>query len=105
MKYDSKTGLLSFETKYPAIPGCPVSITAKLDLSGMTNSEQQRVIAIAKLVNQFSNGHDIMSEHVVKADPITGKGEVKYPSSLVRTVNILKHKGENRTAEAMTIPV
>lgn len=106
MKYDSKTKKLSFATRYPSIPRCPVSLTAELDLSGLTNKEQQRLVSVAKLVSSYVQGQNILVRP--KTPRVNGKeGEFDtHPSLLERATTIMGNtqQPEEAKAESTTVP-
>jgi len=67
VKYDSASKKLTLLKQYVISGDTSVSIHGEVDLSRLSNLEQQRVIAIAKLTVQFANGHDIKSRRTTKA--------------------------------------
>lgn len=85
VRYDSQSKILQLQKKYVIAGDTPTSLTGSLDLSKLTNQEQQRLIAVAKLVLQFSTNHDVTHKIVVG----TEKDKSIAPSLLAETQRII----------------
>lgn len=74
IKFDSKSRELSLLYRYDidTIDGKkPTSVHGKVDVSDLTESERQLIIAVSKLVHQFSTGHNVaVRESSTKDDKV-----------------------------------
>lgn len=79
VKYESSTHVLSLARKVILSDGCtPMELSGKLDLTGLSEPERQRIIAVAKLITNWCSGHDIDEIAAQKA----GESEAKLLSPL-----------------------
>lgn len=85
VKYDSQSKELRLMRQYNIAGDTPVSVIGNLDLSRLSNQEQQRLIAVAKLAMAFSGNHDVAKERTVDANGIKGKA----PSIISETQRII----------------
>lgn len=86
VKYESSTHVLSLSRKIILSDGTtPMELSGKLDLTGLSEPERQRLIAVAKLITNWCSGHDIESAQTMKKDG----AEVKLQSPLSKVNTLL----------------
>lgn len=86
VKYESSTHVLSLNRKIILSDGTtPMELSGQLNLSGLSEPERQRLIAVAKLITNWCSGHDIESVQTLKKDD----SEVKLPSPLSKVNTLL----------------
>jgi len=97
--YDSKGMKLTLSKKFILNGDTPTSLVGSLDLGDLTNLEQQRLIAVAKLVVQFALNHAV--DKVQTGKDKEGKS-IETPSLLLKTQKILSstHSVELRKKSA-----
>jgi hypothetical protein len=99
VRYDSEAKILYLERRYQLNGELPVSTIGKVSLQELTNSEQQRLISVAKLCVQFALGHNI-------SDPRNAKdkvgGDIQLPSHVLSTQTLLNRKPTVKTPKATT---
>jgi len=106
LSYDSKTKVLSLQYKVrDPDRGYSYREIGEVDLSKLSGSEQQRIVAISKLVIEFATGHDVRREQlVVRSD----RSQLKVASRLARTADVLNRStaiaGTNDTSPKENLP-
>lgn len=96
VRYDSQSKELQLKRKYVIAGDTPTSLTGSLDLSKLTNQEQQRLIAVAKLVLSFSMNHDVTHDRAVE----TERGKSLAPALLAETQRIINQYKPLETKES-----
>ena len=92
VKYESSDHVLSLSRKIILSDGTtPMELTGKLNLTGLSEPERQRIIAVAKLITNWCSGHNVTDDIVTKKDD----EEVKLPSPLKKVNHLLEKTQSN----------
>lgn len=100
VKYDSQSKELRLMRRYSIAGDTPTSLIGNLDLSKLSNQEQQRLIAVAKLAMAFSGNHDVAKGRVVETDGVKSIAP-SIISETQRVINQAKPLGEEQVEKSV----
>jgi len=110
IRYDSKRKSLLLVQTFQIGDLTPSDVCTSLDLSKLTNQEQQRLIAVAKLVCQFANGHTVtrvsrrkLQDGHAQDESMKGLSEVERAQEVInKTLKIHASDDSKDNAEGKT---
>lgn len=101
ISYDSKEKVLHLQMGYQSPTGIAVSQIAKIELDMLTPLEQQRLVAVSKLVLAFACGSNILRQ-TTRSSPSEDKKAAPSESMLEKATRIIRNTGRKSGSTSET---